>query len=215
MIVLMKAHDHLRIITTRQHSGEGEVSSRVCPQGWGGSHVTTTHPTTYPQWWIQDFCEGLCQLTKFLLFLKFFAENSMKMKECGPRGRASLAPPWICQCSNPTDMLKVVQLAPYCTGFTLALAPADSFCKRTPPPPPCSCSLCSLYCRQADGRHPTGTLSCSLIKPEVNREFLGRECEIRGGGGRGHQSIMLFIIGFNFTFLPGFNLFGSNRFIPI
>ena len=29
-----------------------------------------------------------------LLFCKFFAENCMKMKEFGLRGRASLAPPW-------------------------------------------------------------------------------------------------------------------------
>ena len=37
------AHDHPRIITIRQQSGEGNVFSRVCPQGWeGGSHVTTT-----------------------------------------------------------------------------------------------------------------------------------------------------------------------------
>ena len=33
-----------------------------------------------------------------LLFGKIFPENCMKMKEFGPRrGRASLAPPWICQ----------------------------------------------------------------------------------------------------------------------
>ena len=29
------APDHLRIITTSQQSGEGNVSNRVCTQGWG------------------------------------------------------------------------------------------------------------------------------------------------------------------------------------
>ena len=32
------------------------------------------------------------------VILQFFAENCMKMKEFGPRGGASLAPPWIRQC---------------------------------------------------------------------------------------------------------------------
>ena len=38
------------------------------------------------QWRIQDFCEGVCQLPKVLLFFNFMAENCMKMKEFGPGG---------------------------------------------------------------------------------------------------------------------------------
>ena len=43
---------------------------------------------------IQDFPEGVHQLPKVLLFLKFFAKNCMKMKEFGPPGgHMSLVPP--------------------------------------------------------------------------------------------------------------------------
>ena len=40
------------------------------------------------QWQIQDFPEG-APTHKVVLFCKFYAENCMKMKEFGPRGR-----PW-------------------------------------------------------------------------------------------------------------------------
>ena len=45
------------------------------------------------QWQIQDFPEGGAPIPKLGLFCQFFAENCMKMKEFGPGGRASLAPP--------------------------------------------------------------------------------------------------------------------------
>ena len=49
------------------------------------------------------FPRGVCQLPKVLLFFNLFAENCMKMKEFGPPGGASLAPPpWIRQWLGPT-----------------------------------------------------------------------------------------------------------------
>ena len=50
------------------------------------------------QWRIQDSLEKQRAIPKgvrHLLFGKMIAANCMKMKEIGPRGRASLAPPWI------------------------------------------------------------------------------------------------------------------------
>ena len=47
----------------------------------------------YNQWRIQDFPEGGALIPKLGLFCKLFAENCMKMKEFGPKGGASLAPP--------------------------------------------------------------------------------------------------------------------------
>ena len=45
------------------------------------------------QWRIQDFPQGGAPTPKIAFIFQIFAENCMKMKEFGPRGGASLAPP--------------------------------------------------------------------------------------------------------------------------
>ena len=45
------------------------------------------------QWRIQDFPKGVAPNPKSAIIFQIFAENCMKMKEFGPLGDASLAPP--------------------------------------------------------------------------------------------------------------------------
>ena len=62
--------------------------------------ICTSNEGMFSQWRIQDFPEGSANSQSGcanLLFCNYFAENCMKMKEFGPRGITSLAPPWIRQ----------------------------------------------------------------------------------------------------------------------
>ena len=60
-------------------------------RGCGQDKVFT--PVYQSQWRIQDFPRGVAPTPKIAIIFQIFAENCMKMKEFGPRGGASLAPP--------------------------------------------------------------------------------------------------------------------------
>ena len=56
---------------------------------------------------------------KSAIIFQFFAKNCMKMKEFGPPGggRASLAPPWIRQCSV-TEILSFLTVGSFLTSWS-------------------------------------------------------------------------------------------------